>query len=195
MKYQRNLMINIIGGNKKNIKIDVPLFNVRPTSILKRKSIFSILENYEIKLKNNLLHNTVILDLFSGSGSLGLEALSRGSKYAYFIEKNEKIIKTLKENCRKISNLENYEIIKSNVYEEKFLNINKKISLIFMDPPYNDKLIKLILVNIYKSKILKKNGIIVIEAAKKNKFEIPNFYYNLKKNVYKKTIIYFLKIK
>ena len=188
-------MINIIGGNKKNIKIDVPLFNVRPTSILKRKSIFSILENYEIKLKNILLHNTVILDLFSGSGSLGLEALSRGSKYAYFIEKNEKIIKTLKENCRKISNLENYEIIKSNVYEEKFLNINKKISLIFMDPPYNDKLIKLILVNIYKSKILKKNGIIVIEAAKKNKFEIPNFYYNLKKNVYKKTIIYFLKIK
>ena len=58
--------------------------NVRPTSVLKRKSIFSIIESYALKNSFELYNNHAVLDIFAGSGSIGLESLSRGMKKAYF---------------------------------------------------------------------------------------------------------------
>ena len=81
-------MIYIIGGNKKKAKIQIPQDNVRPTSSHKREAVFSIIKSYEQKINYNILNDNIVLDLFAGSGSLGLEAISRGARYCYFFDYN-----------------------------------------------------------------------------------------------------------
>ena len=89
-------MPNIIGGKYKNTSIEVPSKLVRPTSAFKREAIFSILESYSIKHSIEIYKNKSILDIFAGSGLIGLEAISRGIEKSYFIENNESVIKILK---------------------------------------------------------------------------------------------------
>ena len=95
-------MLNIISGSKKRAKLYVPTINVRPTSSKKREAIFSIIESISLKNNNDIYSNEYFLDLFAGSGSLGLEAISRGAKYCYFCEIAKEVIETLERNCKKI---------------------------------------------------------------------------------------------
>ena len=81
-------MPNIIGGKYKRTKLAVPNKLVRPTSALKREAIFSILESYSIQHSIEIYKNKSIIDMFAGSGLIGLEAISRGMKKSYFIENN-----------------------------------------------------------------------------------------------------------
>lgn len=162
-------MIKIIGGTKKGILLNVPRNNlVRPTSALKRKSIFDILTSKLLKQNNqNNLRNKIILDAFAGTGVLGLESLSRGGKYCYFVEKNIHNIKYLNNNCKKIFLKNNYKIIKSDFLEidtKKFYK-NNKIDLIFLDPPYNFVKHELIINKIYDLNICKINTILVLETS------------------------------
>ena len=113
-------MLNIIGGSKKKAKLNVPIINVRPTSSKKREAIFSIIENKILKNRNNIYSNGYFLDLFAGSGSLGLEAISRGAKYCYFYEIAKEVIETLESNCLKICEYNNYKKISAKI--EKFQN-------------------------------------------------------------------------
>ena len=103
-------MIKIIGGIKKRTTIQVPLNNVRPTSVQKRESIFSIIESYRIKNNQNTYEKINVLDLFAGSGALGLEAISRGAYFGYFYENNIDVIHVLNNNCKKICRNNNFEI-------------------------------------------------------------------------------------
>ena len=103
-------MPNIIGGKYKRIKLDIPINFVRPTSALKREAIFSIMESYSIKHSIEIYKNKSIIDLFAGSGLIGLEAISRGMQKSYFIENNNNVIKILENNCKKICKKKQYEI-------------------------------------------------------------------------------------
>ncbi len=187
-------MINIIGGIKKRTKIHVSPNNVRPTSIQKRKSIFSIIESYALKNNLNIYESANILDLFAGSGAFGLEAISRGAAFGYFYENNIDVIVHLKKNCLKICNNNNFMIINENVFESKFNKINRNISIVFIDPPYKTNNFEKILTNINESKILSSNAIIILECSIKSKINIPSFFYCFDKRKYGKTIIFFLKI-
>ena len=89
-------MPSIIGGKFKRTKIEVPHKLVRPTSALKREAIFSILESYSSKYSIDIYKNKSIIDVFAGSGLIGLEAVSRGMKKSYFIEDDEGVFKILK---------------------------------------------------------------------------------------------------
>ena len=104
-------MPSIIGGKYKRSKIEVPSQFVRPTSALKREAIFSILESYSLQNSIDIYKNKSIIDLFAGSGLIGLEAISRGMKKSYFFENNESVFKILKNNCNKICHQNEYEII------------------------------------------------------------------------------------
>ena len=104
-------MPNIIAGKYKRTKIEVPSKLVRPTSALKREAIFSILESYSMQHSINIYKDKSIIDIFAGSGLIGLEAVSRGIKKSYFIEDAESVFKILKRNCDKICKLNEYEII------------------------------------------------------------------------------------
>ena len=151
---------------EENIKKqeDVPCKLVRPTSAFKREAIFSVLESYSMQYSINIYKIKSIIDIFAGSGLIGLEAVSRGMKKSYFIEDNESVIKILKRNCHKICKLNEYEII----FKKAEIGIEKKFevepSVIFIDPPYNKENINQILFKIIKNKIKLDDTVIVIET-------------------------------
>ena len=187
-------MLNIIGGLKKRTKLDVPIVNVSPTSSKKREAIFSILESNALKNKVNIYFNKYFLDLFAGSGSMGLEAISRGAKFCYFYEIAKKVIKTLENNCLKICKSNNFAIIEQDVSKSFFKEINKPLSVIFIDPPYTLISFKNILNNLLKAKLVMKNTIIVIETEKKTKINFPPLMKIIDERYYGKTKITFLSL-
>ena len=130
-------MPSIIGGKYKRTKVEIPSKLVRPTSALKREAIFSILESYALQNSIDIYKNKSIIDVFAGTGLIGLEAISRGMKKSYFIENNKRVYDILKNNCNKICEHHEYEII----FEEAINGLDRDFktepSLIFIDPPYN----------------------------------------------------------
>jgi 16S rRNA (guanine966-N2)-methyltransferase len=158
--------MRIISGSFKGKKILEPKdIKTRPLKDLTKESIFNIL-NHSNKFKINLA-NSNILDLFSGVGSFGIECLSRGTKSVVFSENYNGVLPILKKNLENLKDLNNYEIIEKDIYETNFFSkLNKKFDIIFLDPPYKDKNLEKIFINIKKEKILEKNGIIIIHRHK-----------------------------
>ena len=149
-------MPNIIGGKYKKTTLDVPSKLVRPTSAFKREAIFSILESYAIKHSIEIYKNKSIIDIFAGSGLVGLEAISRGMEKAYFIENNDNVIKILEKNCQKICKKNEFEIITGNAINSLDEEFIIEPSIIFIDPPYKKENINLLLLKILKNKIKSK---------------------------------------
>ena len=188
-------MISIIGGKYKGSKLRVPLKDVRPTSAIKRSSIFSVLESYALTNSYNLYENQCFIDIFAGSGSLGLEAISRGARFSYFFENNNEVIKILKKNCIKICKEKNYEIILDDIFYLNFSTINIPISTIFIDPPYKSNPFQKILNSIKNSTKLNVNTKIVLESHKDTIIELSSDYIILNQKIFGKTKIIFLKTK
>lgn len=135
------------GKNLKGFDID----GTRPTMDRVKESLFGIIQNY--------IPDSICLDLFAGSGSLGIEALSNGAKVCYFNDSNKEMIKILKEN---LNNIENYSVSTKDYIS--FLNeVNVKFDIIFLDPPYKMNLINKSIDIIIDRDLLNKNGIIVCE--------------------------------
>ena len=133
----------------------------RPTMDRVKESLFGSIQN---KVKNS-----VCLDLFAGSGSLGIEALSNGAKCCYFGDLNKEILKILKSNLDGIDN--------SFVIEGDYLKIlnelkDKKFDIIFLDPPYKFNLINSSIQFILDNEMLNEDGIIVCEYETE---EIKNY--------------------
>ena len=165
--------MRIIGGVIKGKKISLPEDKTtRPLRDIVKESIFNLLEHtnkFEFKIKNS-----EILDLFSGSGSFGLECISRGANKVTFLENYRPVLKILKKNILSLNVKKNSLIIEKDCfnYLESINNNVEKYNLIFIDPPFKEKKIKL-LVDIIKSKnILKKDGIMIIHRHKKDNIEI-----------------------
>ncbi len=167
--------MRIISGKFKGKKIlDPKDIKTRPLKDLTKESIFNILVHSK-KIKIDL-ENSNVLDLFSGVGSFGIECLSRGAQKVIFVENYQGVLPILKRNLESLKTIENYEIIVQDISKNlNFYNLDKKFDLIFLDPPYKDKIIQNIVTEIYNKKILKKNGIIVIHRHKKEKDEFPEF--------------------
>tara|TARA_Y100000590_G_C15390900_1_gene890022 strand:- start:109 stop:675 length:567 start_codon:yes stop_codon:yes gene_type:complete len=176
--------MRIIGGNLKGSNIfNVSNKNIRPLKDLARESIFNLLAHSKKILFQ--LDQSNILDLYSGTGSFGLECLSRDAKNVYFVEKDEIAIKILKKNIKKL-NIENKtKIFHNDVFEtiEKDSMI-KEFNLIFCDPPFKNKNIKNLIELIFKKKLLKENGIIVIHRNKRDNDDLPVFFQTLENRSY-----------
>ena len=185
-------MPNIIGGKYRKTILEVPSKLVRPTAAFKREAIFSILESYAIKESIEIYKNKSIIDIFAGSGLIGLEAISRGIKKSYFIENNENVIKILEKNCQKICKENEFEIIFGNAFDSLDKNFVIEPSIIFIDPPYKKENINLLLLKILNNKIKTKNTFVIIETAKEEKISIPESLSFLKEKIYGKTKILFL---
>ncbi len=154
------MAIRIISGTLKGTKLLSPGSNTtRPTSDRLREAIFNILRLH--------LQNADILDLFAGTGAMGIEALSRGGKYAIFMEKDKGAAMVIDKNIRRCRLGEKSAIIKRNVLSGLgfIKSLKNSFDLIFMDPPYNMELIKPALQNLCKNSLLKKEGFIVIEHS------------------------------
>ncbi len=186
-------MINIIGGKFKRKKIEVYRNNVRPTSAIKREAIFSVLESYAAKNSFELYSDKCFLDLFAGSGSLGLEAISRGASYSHFYEIDNNVEKILKKNCETICTKNQYQIFIQDCNLIKQFNLKHPLSVVFIDPPYKIKSLDTILNILLENNILSKDTIIVIETDKKNIFKFSEDFEIIKNKIYGKTKLFFLK--
>ena len=183
-------MIKITGGNFKRKKLDTISKFVRPTSSLKREAFFSVIESYGLKNSYNYFYKKVFLDLFAGIGTMGLEAISRGIEYVIFYENNKEVIKVLEKNCKNLCKKNQYEIIEENLVNSN-IEINfTSISIIYIDPPYNQYNINNLL-NILQKKINKKT-IIGVESSIKDNFKIPENFELIKQKKYGKTNLSFL---
>ena len=186
--------MRIIGGKFKNKKILLPTDDkTRPLKDMVRESIFNILEhssNEKIKFKND-----IVLDLFSGSGSFGIECLSRGVKKVYFFENYEPSIKILVKNLKELDIDKNSVINKINAYEISKEDIdNEKIDLIYLDPPFKDKNINKLLKNILDLKIANKSTLIVLHRNKKFKENFIKDFKILREKTYGLSKIIFGKL-
>jgi len=185
-------MPNIIGGKYKRTKINIPNNLVRPTSALKREAIFSVIESFSIRNSIEIYKNKSIIDIFAGSGLIGLEAISRGMSMSYFIENDNSVAKILEENCKKICKNQEYKIILREAITALEQSFKIKPSIIFIDPPYKKENINLILIKILEKKIKIRNTIIIIETGRKEKVRIPKELTIFKEKNYGKTKLLFI---
>lgn len=176
--------MRIISGKKRGLKLLSPIDDdVRPTSDKIKGSIFNILANIE--------KNSVVLDLFSGSGSMGIEFLSRGAEKVYFCDNSEKSLSIIKANIEKSDFTENSVILKKSYLDALDYFYTSKIffDYIFLDPPYDTDYIEKTLDFISKKNILKEDGIIIIETD--IEINIENFNI-IKEKKYSRTSIIFV---
>ena len=157
-------MIRIIAGRYKNLLISKEKkANYRPTTTRLKEAIFSILTSGEFLLKG-CLEDSTVLDLFSGSGSLGFEALSRGAKFVSFIDIDRNNLESSKKFATSIGELDNVEFLCMNsLFLPKSI---KQYDLVFIDPPYHLNLAAQALNSLLAKNWLKNQALIVIELAK-----------------------------
>lgn len=145
--------MRIISGKYKGKKLDgFDIEGTRPTMDRVKESLFGIIQNN--------LKDSICLDLFAGSGSLGIEALSNGASICYFVDKNKQILNILKNNLKGIEN--SIPIEKDYLMALEELK-TKKFDIIFLDPPYKYNLITPSIKKIMEFDMLNKDGIIVCE--------------------------------
>ena len=156
--------MRIISGKARGTKINtIDEVTTRPTLDRVRESLFNIIQNY--------VSNTYVLDIFAGSGALGIESLSRGAKHAVFCDINKDAVKIINENLMKTRLKENAIVYNMNYKKmiEKLSKNDFKFDIVFVDPPYKENLavnsVKLIIQN----NLLNENGIIIIETDEKER--------------------------
>ena len=163
--------MRIITGEYKGRKLESPLGNdIRPTSDKVKESIFNLLMNG--------MWQSVCVDLFAGTGNLGLEALSRGAKCCYFCDNSRESIKLIKTNIQKCGAEEKSRVVIGD-YMKCLGRLKEPVDIFFLDPPYRDGLYEKCLGQIDEMDLLSEDGIIMAEHDKY--VELPDRIGNLEK--------------
>ena len=187
--------MRIIGGKLKGSNLyNSKNLSTRPLKDLVKESIFNLLiHSNKISFKFEKIN---VLDLYSGTGSFGLECISRGSAKVYFVENYPESIEILDKNIKKLKCEKKTRIFNEDVFNfftNEKLN-SEKMDLIFLDPPYKEENLKIILESIAKFKLLKESGLIVLHRHKKTKDDIGNKFTIQRSVKYGISRIMFLKI-
>lgn len=170
--------MRIIGGKHRGTKLyTLDGLDTRPTLDRAKEPLFSIL-NFD-------LPDSIVLDLFSGSGALGLEAISRGAKKAVLCDKSHKAIHIIEKNVEKLKTKSEIQILNKDYLESlKILKTeNQKFDIIFLDPPYMTDFSEKACEKIAQYDLLNDDGIIIIETDRKdelicniNKLDLYDIY-------------------
>ncbi len=160
--------MRIITGRKRGLKLESPEnTQVRPTLDRIKESIFNII--HPIK------QNSIVVDLFTGTGNIGLEFISRGSKKVYFVDNSDYSIELTKKNIEKCK-FEDESILIKDDYETALKKIKRDevVDYVYIDPPYGVIDINNILKNIINSNIINNNTLIIFEDDKDTEINIEN---------------------
>lgn len=182
--------MRIISGTARGTKLyTLDGVNTRPTLDRVKEPLFNII-NFE-------LEDATVLDLFAGSGALGLEALSRGAKKAFFCEKNREAALVVEKNIIK-TKFNDKSVLLNTDFEKAILqlqNLNEKINIVFIDPPYKTDFVKKSLNLLLNSNILCNDFIIIVETDEPDRIldDIKNININLYDNrKYGRVSLFFL---
>ena len=158
--------------------------NTRPLRDLTKESIFNLLTHSKKILLE--LKQSNVLDLYAGTGSFGLECLSRQAKSVCFIEKKKDAIEILEKNIKKLKVKNKIKIFFNDIFEliEKKNTFKSKFDLIFCAPPFKDTNIEKLIELIFNKNLLNKNGIIILHRSKATKEKLPNYFEIVDKRTY-----------
>ncbi len=156
--------MRVIGGSRRGIKLNSPENDrIRPTLDRYKEDIFNII--------NVNIVGASFLDVFSGTGSIGIEAISRGASNVTFIENNSESINILESNLKKTKIIENNTILKYDYIRAIQLLENQQFDFIYLDPPFNNNIEMDVLTEISRAGILKEDGLIICESSVNTDFE------------------------
>ncbi len=160
--------MRVISGTAKGIKLNsIEELSTRPTLDRVKEALFNIIQTK--------IDNSIILDLFSGSGSIGIEFLSRGCKKAYLCDKSSKAVNMIYQNLER-TRLQNDAVVLKKDYKKCLQDLSKnniQFDIIFIDPPYKDDIAVDSVKSILSLNLLKEKGLIIIETDEKDR-EIEN---------------------
>lgn len=173
--------MRVIAGSAKRLQLKtLDGLDTRPTTDRIKETLFNMITSG--------IYDSIFLDLFSGSGGIGIEALSRGAKKAVFVEMNPKAMACIKEN------------LKHTKLEKKAMTLTKEVmtalyqlegefvfDYVFMDPPYNRELERKVLEYLSESSLIYEDTLLIVEASKETDFSYLNDlgYHLIKEKVYK----------
>ncbi len=156
--------MRIISGKMRGTKLyTLEGLNTRPTMDRVKESLFNII--------NTKIENSIVLDLFSGSGALALEALSRGAKEAVLCDSSREAIHVIQKNIQKTRTEEETVVLHCH-YEKALQELKmqqKRFDIILLDPPYATNAVEKAIEQIIRNQLLQDNGIIVVETDNKEK--------------------------
>lgn len=173
--------MRVIAGTRKRMPLKtVAGLQTRPTTDRIKETLFNIISSDII--------DGYFLDLFAGSGQMGIEALSRGAKHAVFIEKDKRAIQCIRENLTFTKFTEQADVICADVLQAlSMLKDEQRFDIIFIDPPYQMGIEKRVLEMIYEHHLLCEDGYIIIEADIHTDFSFIESigFHIIKEKVYK----------
>lgn len=157
--------MRVVAGKYRAKKLkEFDIDTTRPTLGRVKEAIFSSIQ-FD-------LPNAVVLDLFAGTGALGIEAISRGAKMTYFVDSNPEAIKIIKENLKNIT--EPYQIERTEYLQFLKNNNDKKFDIVLLDPPFKTDYGKIAIQYILDNGMLADDGVIVYEKSKDTKIDFDN---------------------
>ena len=162
--------MRVIAGIARSVPLITPRgLETRPTSDQIKETLFNMLQGYT--------EGANFLDLYAGSGQIGIEALSRGAEFAAFVEKSDEAVKCIKAKVDKTKFADKSMILKLEVLSGiRTLELEKKrFDIVFLDPPYNQGLEQGILTALVGSAILNDEVIIIVEASKNTDFSFVDY--------------------
>lgn len=170
MERAERIAMRVIAGSARHLQLKtVESLETRPTTDRIKETLFNMISPW--------IQDSVFLDLFSGSGGIGIEALSRGAKEAVFVEKTHKAVTYLKENLAFTGLSKNASVMSTDTMSAlKQLDGMKKFDYIFMDPPYNQLLEKQVLLYLSEANLLEEEAVIIVEASKETDFSYLEQY-------------------
>ena len=168
--------MRIIGGKYKGLKLQPPdSTKIRPTSDRLKESLFSIITSNRYQIN---IDNCNVLDICSGTGSLGIESFSRGANVVYFVDKDHKSINLIYKNISKLNidiKFENkFKIIKDEA-TKALKNINEVFQIVLIDPPYNSNITEKCLFKLKKLNLINQDSYIFTESSKTEDFNYDGY--------------------
>ncbi len=172
--------MRIVAGKYRGKKLkEFELNSTRPTLDRVKEAIFNLIQ-FDIM-------DAVVLDLFSGTGALAIEAISRGAKKTYLVDNNQKAIDLIKENLKGIDG--DFEVVKID-YLEFLKNSKEKFDIVLLDPPYNTDFGINAIKFIIEKQLLNDEGVIIFETSEEKEFKLDFDGYDVKRKKYGTVAVY-----
>ena len=184
-------MVRIIAGQNRGHKLkSVPGMKTRPTADRVKEAVFSSIDG--------LLYGCRFLDVFGGTGSISLEAVSRGAEHAVILEKDSDALKVIQDNIAVCRQQQHCTVLRGDALAllDQLGRQGKQFDLIYVDPPYQSGLYESVLQKIASGNLLAADGMILLESAKKTSISVENsIFFIQKEKQYGDTRIVYLKQK